>query len=159
MLRHLAPTISRSNGVSCEGDQCFPPKTRYACATKFVGLKCISIFFKFNLKTINSSFILSLRPLYSPRRAARWQLPIGAPGILGLGNPQPGKSFLGSWITFIHFQQAFVAGDQCPRGAYKLLRVHLGLLHFQFRISGMSWPYLSMYCLCSMSLSCAICFR
>ena len=26
-------------------------------------------------------------------------------------------------------------------------------LHRQFRISGMSWPYLSMYCLCSMSLS------
>ena len=22
----------------------------------------------------------------------------------------------------------------------------------------MSWPYLSMYCLCSMSLSCTICF-
>ena len=31
--------------------------------------------------------------------------------------------------------------------------------HFQFRISGMSWPCLSMYCLCSMSLSCTICFR
>ena len=32
-------------------------------------------------------------------------------------------------------------------------------LHFQLRISGMSWPCLSMYCLCSMSLSCIICFR
>ena len=30
---------------------------------------------------------------------------------------------------------------------------------FQFLISGMSWPCLSMYCLCSMSLSCIICFR
>jgi hypothetical protein len=27
------------------------------------------------------------------------------------------------------------------RSEYKLLRIHLGLLHFQFRISGMSWPY------------------
>ena len=31
--------------------------------------------------------------------------------------------------------------------------------HFQFRISGRSWPYLSMYCLCSMSLSLSCCFR
>jgi hypothetical protein len=39
------------------------------------------------------------------------QLPIGAPGLLGLGNPQPGKSFVAGWITFIHRQQALVAGD------------------------------------------------
>jgi len=71
-------------------------------------------------------------------------------GFLGLANPQPGKSFVAGWITFIHRQQAFVAGDQRPRGVYKLLRIHLGLLHFQFRISGMSWPCLSMYCLCSL---------
>ncbi len=56
-------------------------------------------------------------------------------------------------------QQALVAGGQRSRGVYKLLRLHLGLLHFQFRISGMSWPYLSMYCLCSMSLSLSCCFR
>ena len=36
---------------------------------------------------------------------------------------------------------------------------HLGLLHFQFRISGMSWPCLSMYCLCSINLSLSCCFR
>ena len=52
-----------------------------------------------------------------------------------------------------------VAGDKHPRGVYKLLRIHLGLFHFQFRISGMSSPYLSMYCLCSISLSLSCCFR
>ena len=39
------------------------------------------------------------------------------------------------------------------------LRIHLGLLHFQLRISGKSSPCLSMYSLCSMSLSCIVCFR
>ena len=33
----------------------------------------------------------------------------------------------------------------------RLLCVHYGLLHFQFRISSMSWPSLSMYFLCSIS--------
>src|ERR1039457_5564605 len=46
---------------------------------------------------------------------------------------------------------SLVAGDQRPRGVYRLLRIHLGLLHIQFRISGMSSPFLSMYCLCSIS--------
>jgi hypothetical protein len=45
------------------------------------------------------------------------------------------------------------------RRLYKLLRIHLELPHFQLRISGKSSPCLSMYCLCSMSLSCTICFR
>ena len=72
------------------------------------------------------------------------QLPIGAPGLLGLGNSQLGKSFVAGWIAFIHRQQALVVGDQRPRGVYQLLRIHLGLLHFQLRISGMSWPCLSM---------------
>jgi hypothetical protein len=36
---------------------------------------------------------------------------------------------------------------------------HFGLPHFQFLISGRSWPYLSMYCLCSISLSLSCCFR
>ena len=31
--------------------------------------------------------------------------------------------------------------------------------HFQLRISGRSWPCLSMYWLCSTSLSCIVCFR
>src|SRR5208283_2107963 len=74
------------------------------------------------------------------------QLPISAPGLLGLGNPQPGKSFVAGWITFIHRQQALVLGDQRLGGVYKLLSIHLELPHFQFRISGMSWPCLSMYC-------------
>ena len=41
----------------------------------------------------------------------------------------------------------------------KLPRLHLGMLHFQFRTSGRSSPYLSMYCLCSISLSLSCCFR
>ena len=72
------------------------------------------------------------------------QLAIGAPGLLGLGNPQLGKSFVAGGITFIHRQQALVASDQRLRGVYKLLRIHLDLPHFQFRISGKSWPCLSM---------------
>src|SRR5208283_4595914 len=87
------------------------------------------------------------------------QLPIGAPSLLGLGNPQFGKSFVAGWIAFIHCQQALVTGDQRPRGVDKRLRIHLGLLHFQLRISGRSSPCLSMYCLCSMSLSSICCFR
>ena len=31
--------------------------------------------------------------------------------------------------------------------------------HYQSRISGKSWLFLSMYCLCSMSLSHICCFR
>ena len=42
------------------------------------------------------------------------QLPIGASGLLGLGNPQTGKAFVAGWITFIHRQQALVVGDQRP---------------------------------------------
>ena len=34
-----------------------------------------------------------------------------------------------------------------------------GTCHFQLRISGKSWPFLSMYCLCSISLSLSCCFR
>ena len=37
--------------------------------------------------------------------------------------------------------------------------VHFRWPHLQFRISGMSWPYVSMYCLCSISLSLSCCFR
>jgi hypothetical protein len=36
---------------------------------------------------------------------------------------------------------------------------HPGWLHVQFRISGMSWPWVLMYWLCSTSLSCIACFR
>ena len=61
--------------------------------------------------------------------------------------------------TFIHRQQALVAGDQRPRGVFKLLRIHWGLLHFQSWISGRSSPCLSMKCLCSISLSSICCFK
>jgi hypothetical protein len=47
-----------------------------------------------------------------------------------------------SAIALIHHQQVF--GDQRPRAVYKRLRIHVGLAHFQFRISGRSWPCLSM---------------
>ena len=72
------------------------------------------------------------------------QLPIGAAGLLGLGNPQPGESFVAGRSAFIHRQQALVVGDQRPRGVYQRLCIHLGLLHFQSRISGMSTPCSSM---------------
>ena len=87
------------------------------------------------------------------------QLPIGTPGLHGPGNPQLRESLVAGWSTFIHRQQALVIGDHRPRGVHKLLSLHLELLHFQFRISGKSWPYWSMYCLWSISLSWTICFR
>ena len=52
------------------------------------------------------------------------QLPIGAPGFLGLGNPQFGKSFVAGWIAFIHRQQALVVGDHASRGVHECLRIH-----------------------------------
>ena len=61
--------------------------------------------------------------------------------------------------AFIHREQALVASDQRPRGACQLLYSHLGLPHFQSRISGMSTPCSSMYRLCSMSLSASCCLR
>ena len=60
------------------------------------------------------------------------QLPVGTPRLLGLGNPQAGKSFVAGRIAFIHRQQALVAGDQRSRGVYKLLRIHVGLPRSQF---------------------------
>jgi len=46
-----------------------------------------------------------------------------------------------------------------PPPMAKLSRIHSGMLHFQFRTSGRSSPFLAMYCLCSMSLSFKRCFR
>ena len=48
---------------------------------------------------------------------------------------QPGRTWLDDREPAA---QALVAGDQCPRGVYLLLRIHLGLLHFQFQISDVS---------------------
>jgi hypothetical protein len=39
------------------------------------------------------------------------QPPIGGSVLLGLGNPQPGKSFVAGWSTFIYCQQGLVSGD------------------------------------------------
>lgn len=47
-------------------------------------------------------------------------------------------------MKFANRQQAFVAGDQPPRGIDKRWRIHWPLFRFQFRISGMSSPCLSM---------------
>jgi hypothetical protein len=111
--------------------------------------------------------LLAYRPVVEDRPADAFaetgrghdQLPIGAPGFLCLGNIQPAQSFVACWNTFIHRQQALIAGDQLVRGVYQLLRIHLGLFHFQFWISGMSTPCLSIYRLCSTSLSANCCLR
>jgi hypothetical protein len=58
----------------------------------------------------------------------------------------------------VYRRPALIGGGRRPRGAYKLWRIYVGLPQFQFRISGRSWPFLSMYCLCSMSLSLSCCF-
>ena len=63
------------------------------------------------------------------------QLPVGAPRLLGLGNPQLGESFVTGWITFVHRQQALIVCDHRPRGVYKLLCIHFVLLPFQLLIS------------------------
>ena len=41
----------------------------------------------------------------------------------------------------------------------KTYLVHCAASHFHSRISGMSWPWRAMKCLCSTSLSRTICFR
>ena len=48
------------------------------------------------------------------------QLAIGAAGLHGLGNPQPGKAFIAGWITFIHGQQALVVGHERAGDVHKL---------------------------------------
>ena len=53
------------------------------------------------------------------------QLPVSTPGLLGLGNPYPAKSFVAGWITLIRRQQAFVIVDQRPGSGYKFLQTHL----------------------------------
>ena len=40
------------------------------------------------------------------------------PGFNGLGDPQPGKSFVAGWVAFIHRQEALVVGDHRSRGVY-----------------------------------------
>ena len=72
------------------------------------------------------------------------QFAIGAPGLLGLRDPERGKPSVAGWRAFIHRQQALVVGDQRPGGVDEVLRRHVGLPHFQLRISGRSWPCLSM---------------
>ena len=72
------------------------------------------------------------------------QFAIGTPGLLGLRDPERGKPSVAGRRAFIHRQQALVIGDQGPGGADEVLRRHVGLPHFQLRISGRSWPCLSM---------------
>ena len=52
------------------------------------------------------------------------QFPLGAPRLLGLGNSQPGKSFVAGWIAFIHRQQTLVTGDQRLCGVQKVWCLH-----------------------------------
>ena len=88
-------------------------------------------------------FIVENRPTdgLSETRRGDDQLPIRAPGFLRLRNPQPGESLVTSRNAFIDCQKTFVMSNQRPRGVEKRLCIHLGLLHFQSRISGMSTPF------------------
>ena len=72
------------------------------------------------------------------------QFAIGTPSLRGLRDPERGKPSVAGRRAFIHRQQALVIGDQGPGGADEVLRHHLGLPHFQLRISGKSSPCLSM---------------
>ena len=72
------------------------------------------------------------------------QLSIGAPSLLGLRNTPLGESLVTGRSTFIHCQQSFIACNHRLRRVYKRLLIHLVLLHFQFLISGISSPCLSM---------------
>ena len=61
-------------------------------------------------------------------------------------------------VDEVHTKQ--VPEDDVPvRVPGQRLGPYAGLLHFQLRISGRSSPFLSMYCLCSISLSLSCCFR
>ena len=72
------------------------------------------------------------------------QFPIGAPRLDGLGNPRPGETPVAGGIALVHREQSLVAGDQRPRGLHQRLRIHLAIPHLQSRISGKSWPCLSI---------------
>ena len=52
------------------------------------------------------------------------RLPVGAPRLLGLENPQLGESFVTGWITFVHRKQTLIVCDHRPRGVHKLLCIH-----------------------------------
>jgi tetratricopeptide (TPR) repeat protein len=61
---------------------------------------------------------------------------VGAPGFLGLGNPQPGKSFVAGGITFIPRPQTFGAGD----GDYEYIEFDREPLHkAAIRVIQMIW--------------------
>ena len=76
----------------------------------------------------------------------------------GPGPPQPFRPSLACSHSSNVIPTMPTRGDRRPRGVCELLRLQ-GVLHFQLRISGMSSPCLSMYCLCSISLSLSCCFR
>ena len=63
----------------------------------------------------------------------------------------------------VHRRSIAGAHDSWPSAPIDCLYERSGTfvlrLHLQFRISGMSSPYVSMYCLCSISLSCLLRFR
>ena len=69
------------------------------------------------------------------------QFSIRAPGLHRLWDVELCETFVAGWITFIHRKQTFIPSYERFRCIYKLFDIHF---HFQFRISGMSWPCLSM---------------
>jgi hypothetical protein len=72
------------------------------------------------------------------------QLPIGASRFEGLRNPRTREAAVAGRIALVHREEPLVAGDQRPCDLHERLRIHLATPHLQLRISGKSWPCLSM---------------
>ncbi len=77
-------------------------------------------------------------------RCGHNQVAIGAPGLLGLRDSGFGETFVAGSIALVHGEKAFVTRNEGTSGFDKSLRIHLRSPHFQLRISGISWPCLSM---------------
>ena len=74
---------------------------------------------------------------YWPSRAARSHF---ATGLGVLGNTPLGEAFVASASAFVDRQQSFSVGNHLVCSVCESLDIHLVSLHFQLRISGMSWP-------------------
>ena len=72
------------------------------------------------------------------------QVPVLPPRLRRLRDVPLGKSFVARPDALVDGDEPFAVGDHLLCGPFKLMHVHLVLLHFQLRISGMSWPCSSM---------------
>ena len=78
---------------------------------------------------------------------------------LSLQEPTPASSARRHWVASPVFLSRPGQAETDVVMASAWLASGQSAFHFQLRISGRSWPYLRMYCLCSTSLSLSCCLR